>query len=149
MMPLASRSSSKSASRTCMFIVIQQGASEPVVRNAAPISWEILEAYEPVEMVDRKMRDGFRLGEPNIDCDATPAVFVCFNAPPIRYATADGAKVKLDRFPPHVVLGTARDVDSFAFEVVNPQHAVPTTDGAIARRGRLRHTFEAPSHRTT
>jgi len=100
-------------------------------------------------MVNRQMRHRFRLAEPNVDRDAASPLFVGVNTPPTGYAAADGTKMKLDRLPPLVVLGATRDVDALAFEVIDPQNAVPTTDGAIACRGRLGHAFEAPSHRTT
>src|SRR6266481_5055705 len=52
--------------------------------------------------------------------------------------------MKHDPLSPCVGLGRTRDIDAPALKFIGPQRAVAATRGAIARRGRLGHPFEAP-----
>jgi len=52
--------------------------------------------------------------------------------------------MKTDRLAPYVGLGRTRNSDSFAFEVVCPEHTVAATYGAIAGGGSLGHPVKPP-----
>ena len=120
--------------------------SEPVVRNASSIPWQVFERAETVEMVNWDLRHSFGFGQAQIHCDAPPPLLVCLKRSPIRHAAALGTEVKLNRLATNVSLGRTRNVDAFAFMVIGPQHPVSTTHGAVARRGRLRDSAESPAH---
>jgi len=122
------------------------GASGPIIRNASSISRQVFERAETVEMVNWDLRHSFRFGQPQIHRDAPSPFFGCLKRSPIRHAAALGTEVKLNRVATNVCLGRTRNVDTFAFIVIGPQHPVPTTHGAIARRCRLGDSAESPVH---
>ena len=53
--------------RADSIVWMKRGSLEPIVCDTSPISWQVFEAAEPVEMVDGKPRHSFRLGEPDVD----------------------------------------------------------------------------------
>src|SRR4029077_1550260 len=95
-------------------------------------------------MIDGKLRDRFRLGEPHVDGDATPPVIVCLQGAPIGATAAGGTKMEFERLAADVGFRRAGDLDAFIFVVVRPQHAVAPAHGAIACRDRVRHALVAP-----
>jgi hypothetical protein len=50
--------------------------SKPIICDTSPISWQVFKGLEPVEMVDGKLRYSLRFGQPHVDRDATPPLFV-------------------------------------------------------------------------
>lgn len=118
--------------------------SEPIVCDTSPVSWQVFKAMKPIETVNRNLCDSLRFGQPQVDCDATPALFVSFQRSPICDAATCGAEMEADELATNIGLRRTRDMDAFAFEVISPQHAVAATDGAIAHRGRLGHPLEPP-----
>jgi hypothetical protein len=120
------------------------GHSEPIVRDTSPIAWEVASGLEPVVTDDENLRHVLGIGQAQVDPHGTSPLFACVQASPIRHAATRGAEVKHDPPSSCVGLGRTRDIDAAALEFVGPQRAVATTCGAIARRGRLGHPFEAP-----
>src|SRR5690242_1266626 len=67
---------------------------EPIVGHASAVPGQILEGFEPVEMVDRYVGDGFGLRETQIDRDAPAALLVRLPRTPERDATATRAEME-------------------------------------------------------
>src|SRR4051794_26677562 len=104
-----------------------------MIRDTAAIPRQVLERVESVEVIDRKVSNRLRLSEPQIYCSAPSSLFVDRTRTPRHHAAAGRTEMKLDRLASHVDLSRAGEMDAFAFEVINPQHAVATTECAVAR----------------
>jgi len=95
-------------------------------------------------MVDGNLRHGLWFRQPQVDCDASPPLSVGLPRAPVGYASTGGAEMKFDRLATDVSFGLTGDMDTFAFEVISPEHAVAPTYGAIACGGPLGHPLEPP-----
>jgi hypothetical protein len=49
---------------------------EPEISHAATVAWQIIERVQPIEMIDRKIRDGFRGRQSNIHSYAPSTVLL-------------------------------------------------------------------------
>lgn len=116
---------------------------KPKIGHASPISRQVIEFVQPIEMVNRKFGNRIRFSQPQIDRDPTSPV-LRGQCSPVGDAAAGAAKVELDGRAANVGLRWSRDVNAFAFKVISPQHAVTPTYGAIARRCGFGHAFELP-----
>src|SRR5262245_29760192 len=99
---------------------IAGASSEPVVADALPVARQVFERVEALEMVDREVRDGARLGQAEVDGDAAASFLVGFERAPVGDATALGAEMELDRLAADVHRGRSRDMDAFVLVVVCP-----------------------------
>lgn len=134
-----------------------QGGSEPIVCDTSPVSWQVVKAMEPVKMVNGNLRHSLRFGQPQVDRDATPALFVSFQRSPICHAATCGTKMEPDGLAADVGLGRTRDIDAFAFEVIVrrsgdiwcnctpwPTRASLRTAIELRRSGRNLRSFQSP-----
>lgn len=95
-------------------------------------------------MVDGKVRHNVRFGQPHVDGQATPPFLVSLQRAPIRHAAACRAEMETERLAADICLGRPGDMNTFALKVIDPQHAIAATCGAIARRGGLGRGVETP-----
>jgi hypothetical protein len=105
---------------------------EPVISDASTVARQVLERIQPIEVIDRDLRDRFGLGQPKVYRDTAAPVFVFLVCAPEGDTAADQTKVELDRRASHVPLGLAENSDALIFVVIGPEHAVAATHGAVA-----------------
>jgi hypothetical protein len=120
---------------------------EPKIGYAAPVTWQILERGQAVELIHREMRNGSRLGQAKVDRQSPAAVPIGAQRPPASEATALRAEVNPYGLAADAGLGRPSDLDPWVFVVMGPQHAVTSADRTVACGGRLRHALEPPLER--
>lgn len=92
-------------------VLAAHGKSEPVVAHAPPISGQVIELVQPVEMVDGNLGNGFRLGQAPVDGDPAASILIRRLRAPVRNAGTSGAEVKLHGFPTDAGPRRARNGD--------------------------------------
>src|SRR5258708_7324292 len=95
-------------------------------------------------MIDGNLRHGLRFRQPQVDCEASAPLSVGLLRTPVSYASTGGAEMKFDRFAANLCLALTRDIDTFAFIVISPEHTVAPTYRAIACRRPFGHPLESP-----
>ena len=98
-------------------------------------------------MVDRYVRDSFRLGETHVHGAASPPILVASIGCPRNDAAAFGAEVEVEMpgVPP-IRLGWPRNRDLMVLIAINPKRTVPSADRAITDRRATRFALETPAY---
>ncbi len=131
-------------------IVLQaHGSLEPQVAYAATVVRQIAERIQPIEVIDRESRHGFRRCQPDVHSHPTATVFLEAQSPPAKHSAARRAEVNFQRricFARAGVAGArARDMDALTFVVIRPQRAVLATECAVAGGDAAWITFQGPA----
>lgn len=90
------------------------------------------------------MGNGLRLGQAQVDGDAALAFRVKRPGAPEGDAAAVGAEVEFDGLAADVGLAGSGDMNTLAFVVIGPEHAVAAADGAVAGGGGFGEVAELP-----
>jgi hypothetical protein len=102
--------------------------SKPHIPNATTIRRQVLGRIQPVKMIDRQIRDGFRRRQPYIDGYSQAAVFPLLQAAPGHNARAGRTEKDFERRIGHAGMGVGahwpRDVDALIGVVVGPKNAI-------------------------
>lgn len=97
---------------------------KPQIPHTSPIARQIVECFQPVEMIDRQMRHLFRRREAEIDRYAAAAVRVEAQAAPAQHAAAGRTKTDFESGRGHadarVGAGLAENANSLAFVIIGP-----------------------------
>src|SRR5580658_11152598 len=119
---------------------------EPHVPDAAPVI-DALPGVEAVEVADRDVGDGLRLGQAQVEAHAAPTLGVGGQAAPVGDDPAGGTEVGGEAgVAPDVDGRLAVDMHIDALVAVAPERAAAAAHRAIAGGGVAQRAIETPAH---
>lgn len=126
--------------------------SGPHIAHATSVAWQILEAVEPVEVVDGYR--GYPLGmrhEPQVDRQASAAGGVNLQPTPMGYTAAVRAEMERQRaaFSADVGRGIAKNPNVHVLVAIDPENAIAATGRTVARGRSIRFCIEVPADPAT
>jgi hypothetical protein len=125
--------------------------SEPDVGDHASVSWQVFEAVEAFEALERNVAHVFRRGQAQVDGDSGPAVLPWRQAAPAHEVAANTAEVEGDRPGIPDIAGEhmprVLHMDALVIVAIGPEHPGTAAYRAIAYGGVGNFTLKPPLHR--
>src|SRR6185312_2226227 len=121
---------------------------EPQVFDALAVLRQVFPLVEPVEMIDRDMRDRPGLRRTEVHGDPSATLFIGLQPTPVGDVAAPGTEVEAQRAPAYVRRGRPADLDGLVFVTVGPERSIPAASRAVACGDRLRQRIQLPTDRT-